>query len=542
MKPHRKLISLGLAALATSLIPFAATAADSPVKGGTLVYLEQQGHTNLYPPNAGLYSNGGILNQITDKLTYQNPKTLEIEPWLAESWQVNDNATEYTFKLRPGVTFSDGTPVDAAVVAKNFDTFGLGNKELKQPISEVVNNYERSEVVDPLTVKFHFKKPSPGFLQGTSVIGTGIVSLSTLALPFEQFGDATKIIGSGPFVVSAETIGKTLDLKAREDYNWGPAKLEHQGRAYLDEIKYIIAGEDSVRIGALLAEQADFIRQIQAYDEQRVEEQGFSVYAPGTRGVNNSIAFRADNPLVSDVKVRKALSLAVNRDEIISTLFSKNYPKATSILASAALGYVPQTDKLQFDPEKAKALLDEAGFKVGADGIREKDGQKLILTGYASLPQPQSRSTLQLIAQQWAKIGVTFNVLAGDSGSQTVDELDPYKTPVAVGIVGRADPDVVKSQFYPTLRNLLLQKGGTSDKVNSFVDEKLNAILDEIASQPNLEKRLKAVEEAQAYLLDQAYVIPIFEEPQVFAGAPYVKGIGFEAVGRPAFYSTWLDK
>ena len=64
---------------------FSVWAADTPVKGGTLIYLEQQPHTNLYPPAGGFYPNGGILNQITDKLTWQNPKTLEIEPWIAES-------------------------------------------------------------------------------------------------------------------------------------------------------------------------------------------------------------------------------------------------------------------------------------------------------------------------------------------------------------------------------------------------------------------------------------------------------------------------
>src|SRR5690606_10371948 len=104
-----------------------------------------------------------------------------------------------------------------------------------------------------------------------------------------QLGDATKIVGSGPFVVESETLGKSLTLKAREDYNWGPAKLAHQGPAYLDGIQYIITGEDSVRIGALLAGQADFIRQIQAYDEPQVEAQGFKIYAANTRGVNNSV-------------------------------------------------------------------------------------------------------------------------------------------------------------------------------------------------------------------------------------------------------------
>lgn len=532
----------GFGAVAAIMLAAPGIRAADVVKGGTLVYLEQQAHTNLYSPAGGFYPNGGILNQITDKLTYQNPKTLEIEPWIAESWTVNSDTTEYTFKLRPGVTFSDGTPLDAAAVAKNFDVFGLGDKALKYPVSEIVNNYAGSEVIDPLTVKFTFKKPSPGFLQGTAVIGSGLVSLKTLSLPFEELGDATKIIGSGPFVVESETLGKELQLKAREEYTWGPAKLDHQGRAYLDGITYIVTGEDSVRIGALLAGQADLIRQIQAYDEPQVESQDFHVYAAGTRGVNNSVVFRPDNPLVADVNVRKALLLATNRQEIVSTLFSSNYPIATSILASNAIGYKDQSDKLSFDLDKAKVLLDEAGYKPGADGIREKDGKKLILTAYESLPQPQNRATLQLIAQQWSKVGVTLNVLAGDAGSRTVDDLDPLKTPVSPAMVGRADPDVIKSQYYPKNRDVLRQKGGGSDKVKSFVDDKLNGILETIASEPDREKRLKAAAEAQAYVLDQAYAIPIFEEPQVYAAAPYVNGLTFEAVGRPSFYSVWLDK
>lgn len=537
-----KRLALTLATLAATGLTHVGAHAEGaePVKGGTLIYLEQQAHTNLYPPAGGFYPNGGILNQITDKLTYQNPKTLEIEPWIAESWTVNADATEYTFKIRPGVTFSDGTPLDAAAVAKNYDVFGLGNKALKHPVSEVINNYERSEVIDPLTVKFYFKRPSPGFLQGTSAIGSGLVAASTLSLPFEELGDATKIIGSGPFVVESETIGKELNLKAREDYVWGPAKLEHQGRAYLDGITYIITGEDSVRIGALLAGQADFIRQVQAYDESQVEAQDYQIYAPSTRGVNNSVVFRPDNPLVADVKVRQALLHATDAKEIVTTLFSANYPQATSIIASSALGYKDISAKLAFDPDKAKALLDEAGWSVGSHGLRQKDGKDLVLTAYESLPQPQNKETLQLVAQQWGKVGVKLNVLAGDSGSRTVDDLDPLKTPVSPAMVGRADPDVIKSQYYPKNRDVLRQKGGLSDKVQSFVDDKLNGLLDSLASEPDRAKRLAIAGEIQDYVVDQAYAIPIFEEPQAYAGAPYVQGVAFEAVGRPSFYSTWL--
>jgi peptide/nickel transport system substrate-binding protein len=516
--------------------------AQTPVKGGTLIYLEQQAHSNLYPPAAGFYPNGGVINQITDKLTYQDPKTLEIQPWIATSWTVNADNTEFTFKLRDGVTFSDGSKLDAAAVAKNYDTFGLGNRELHQPVSEVINNYDHSEVIDPLTVKFFFKKPSPGFLQGTSVIGSGLVSLATLTHSFEELGRAPAIIGSGPFVVASEVLGKQLELVARKDYAWGPKLLAHQGPAYLDGIKYIVIGEDSVRIGSLLAGQADFIRQVQAYDEPQVKAQNFPIYAAPTKGVNDGIAFRPENPLVADLKVRQALLHAIDSKAIVGTLFSANYPVARSVVAETAAGFVDLSSKLTFDPALSAKLLDEAGWKLGADGIREKDGLKLALAAHVSLPQPQNKEVLQLVAQQWAKIGVQLTLLSGSAGTVITDNLDAAKTPIFVVEVGRADPDVIKSEFYPTNRDALLQKGGLSKKPTEFVDPALNGKFEAIAAETDRTRRLALAGDVQAYLLDQAYEIPIFEEPQVYSGAPYVKGIAFEAVGRPSFYSVWLDK
>ncbi|HEJ9094336.1 TPA: TIGR04028 family ABC transporter substrate-binding protein [Serratia odorifera] len=522
-------------------VTLSASPAWAAVQGGTLIYLEQQAHTTLYPPSGGFYPNGGILNQITDKLTYQNPQTLEIEPWIAQSWSSNADKTEYTFKLRPGVSFSDGTPLDANAVARNFDTYGLGNKRQKLPVSEVINNYDHSEVIDPLTVKFYFKRPSPGFLQGTATIGSGLVALSTLARSYDQLGDARNIIGSGPFVVSDEKLGREVNLSVRKDYRWGPVTLAQQGRANLDGIKVIVTAEDSVRIGALQAGQADFIRQIQAYDEKPTRDRGFIIYAAPTRGVNDSLAFRPDNPLVSDLRVRQALLHATDAKQIVETLFSPNYPQARSVVASSAAGFVDLSDRLNFDPALANRLLDQAGWQKGADGLREKDGKKLRLTVYESLPQPQNKAVLQLVSQQWRNVGASLNILAGDAGSKVADNLDPQKTPLAVIEVGRADPDVIKSQFYPSNRDGLLQQGG-SGKHSRFSDDRLNALLLGIAAEVDAAKRLQIAGDAQRYLLDQAYVIPIFEEPQVFAGAPYLKGVSFEAVGRPSFYGAWLEK
>ena len=128
------------------------------------------------------------MNNITARLTWQNPESLEIEPWVATEWTVNADATEYTFDLRDDVTFSDGTPLDAAAVAKNFDTYGLGNKDLGLTISEAINNYASSEVVDADTVTFRFSAPAPGFLQATSTINSGLLSPATLDRTLEDFG------------------------------------------------------------------------------------------------------------------------------------------------------------------------------------------------------------------------------------------------------------------------------------------------------------------------------------------------------------------
>jgi len=511
----------------------AGAGSTDPVTGGTLTYLEFQPHTSLYPPTAGFYPNGGLVNNVTDRLTYQNPETLEIEPWIATDWEVNSDATEYTFNLRDDVTFSDGTALDAAVVAKNIDTYGLGKTDLNLTVSEAINNYAGSTVVDDDTVTFSFSAPAPGFLQATSTINSGLVSSATLDRSYEEFGagNAAEVIGSGPYVITAESIGTSLTLEARDDYDWAPPSLEHQGRAYLDQINLVVTPEDSVRIGALTSGQADYVRYVQAFDEAQVEAAGITLYAPQTRGVNNSLNIRFTNPLVSDLRVRQALVAAIDTQEIVDTVFTENYPVATSSLSKTALGYKDESALLTFDPDASRDLLEDAGWIEGADGIREKDGQRLSLDVYVAAPQPLSQQTLELASQQLATVGVELNVKAADSGTYAADIKDPLKTPLYHSMVGRADLDVIKSQFHTLNRNVLL-----SD------DAHLDELLELVASEADPAARLERSGDVQDYLAEQAYVIPLFEEPQVYGAASYVKGVSYESVGRPSFYDVWLDK
>lgn len=528
-----------LAGCSASPSPSTSDQGGEPVSGGTLTYLEPQTWTTLYPPSAGFYPNGGIVNNITDRLLYQNPETLELEPWIATDYTVNDDATEYTFDLRTDVTYSDGTALTAANVVKNIDLYGKGDKGRALPISEAINNYDRGEVVDDDTVVFRFTAPSPGFAQAVSTINSGLLSDATLDRTSEQFGpgNAAEIIGSGPFVISAEQIGTQTSVIKRDDYDWAPASASHQGPAYLDGIDYILAGEDSVRVGTVVAGQADIARNIPAPDEAQFAAGGLSLHAAATNGVNNGLSFRFREPRLEDVRVRKAIIAGIDRQKIVDTLFTQNYPLATGALAKTALGYVDTSSSYVYDPDEAAALLDEAGWTRGSDGIREKEGEKLTLTFNEALPQPRSREVVTLIQEQLGELGIQVSLFAGDQAAQTKASTDQSTIQVYHSMVGRADFDVLKSQYFSKNRNTLLNLNPADGTVG---DTELDALLQAIASKPTTPERQAASEAAQAYLAENALILPLFEEPQVFGLTSRVRGFETESVGRPSFFSTWL--
>ncbi|QYM77204.1 TIGR04028 family ABC transporter substrate-binding protein [Leucobacter luti] len=542
------LAALSLAATTALLAGCASGASDSaapvgePTAGGTLSYLEPQTWNTLYPPAAGFYPNGGIVNNITDRLLYQNPETLELEPWIATALpEVNADATEYTFTLRDDVTYSDGTPLTAENVVKNLDLFGAGDPDRALTVSEAINNYDHGEVVDEHTVKFVFSAPSPGFAQAVSTINSGLVSDATLDLNAEGFGpgNATQIIGSGPFVIADEKIGTEIDLEARDDYDWAPPSVEHQGSPFLDGITIVVASESSVRVGTVVSKQADIARQIEAPDEPQFAADGLSIFAASTNGVNNGLSFRFRHPLLNDIKVREAIIAGIDRETIVSTLFTDSYPLATGALAKTALGYTDTSEFYTYDPKLAAKLLDEAGWKAGSDGILEKDGKRLSLTFNEALPQPRSKEVVTLIQEQLGKLGIEVKLYGGDQAAQDAARLELDTIQVYHSMVGRADYDVLKSQYFSANRNTLLNLDPAD---NSIGDQELDTLLSDVASKPSAEDRATASAAAQQRLAEQAYILPIFEEPQVFGLTDAVQGFHTESVGRPSFYSTWLNR
>ena len=529
------------ATLAAALALAGCSAADRPEgEDNVLTYLEPQFFRTLYPPAAGFYPNGGVVNQLTDRLLYQDPETLELSPWIAtEMPEVNADATEYTFTIRTDVTYSDGSPLTAENVVANFDLFGRGDKSRTLTSSEQIANYDRGEVVDEDTVKFYFTQPSPGFLQATSAYNAGLLSDSTLALDNEGFGpgNAVNVIGSGPFVVESEEIGTDLKLKAREDYDWAPPAVEHQGRADIDGVHYILAAEESVRTGAILSGQADIARQISAPQEPLLKEQGVGIISRGTNSMNNQFAFRFDHPLLKDKRVRQAIIYGVDREEILRVLFSESYPLATSSVAETGLAYKDQSAAYTFDPEESKRLLDEAGWEPGPDGIRVKDGQRLVLRTNTALPQPRSKEVMTMVQDQLGELGIGIQVNAGDQATQNADAKDINKVQIYHSMVGRADYDVITSLYGINNRDAFLNQ----DAEGNPIDEHLQELLDAVLDTPDKDGRIKATEEVQDYLTEQAYVLPLFEEPVVYAVRPGISGFSPESVARPWFYEVSID-
>ena len=529
------------ATLAAALALAGCSAADRPEgEDNVLTYLEPQFFRTLYPPAAGFYPNGGVVNQLTDRLLYQDPETLELSPWIAtEMPEVNEDATEYTFNIRTDVTYSDGSPLTAENVVANFDLFGRGDKSRTLTSSEQIANYDHGEVVDEDTVKFYFTQPSPGFLQATSAYNAGLLSDSTLALDNEGFGpgNAVNVIGSGPFVVESEEIGTDLKLKTREDYDWAPPAVKHQGRADIDGVHYILAAEESVRTGAILSGQADIARQISAPQESLLKEQGVDIVSRGTNSMNNQFAFRFDHPLLQDKRVREAIIHGVDREEILRVLFSDSYPLATSSVAKTGLAYKDQSSAYTFDPEESKRLLDEAGWEPGPDGIRVKDGQRLVLRTNTALPQPRSKEVMTMVQDQLRALGIGIQVNAGDQATQNADAKDINKVQIYHSMVGRADYDVITSLYGINNRDAFLNQ----DAEGNPIDEHLQELLDAVLDTPDKEGRIKATEEVQDYLTEQAYVLPLFEEPVVYAVRPGITGFSPESVARPWFYEVSID-
>ncbi|MBA8830311.1 ABC transporter substrate-binding protein (plasmid) [Rhizobium leguminosarum] len=526
--------ALAIAALVVTGEFNPALSADSPHDGGDITFLIDSLGDTWIPNNSAISSfQGHIWGHVTDKLLYVDADG-KVSPWIAERWEQNDKATEFTLHLKSGVTFSDGTALDASAVVANLDIWYAGRKsEGINPIGLFPKTYDHAEAVDATTVKVFFKAPTLGFIPTLGYHGSILISPKTLAQPAAQQADLSKTSGSGPYVVDSWKEGDFVKLVKRKDYNWGPAAVGHTGPAYLDTITYKLVSEPSLRVAAVQSGQADVAYNASPQELESLKAEGFTTATPRYLGFVNGWAINTKLAPYDDVKVRQALQAGINRQEIIDTVYTPDWKLATSFIQSNVPGATDQSALLAYNPDKAEKLLDEAGWVKGADGIRTKNGQPLVLTLHSNPYLATSKSVDELIAQQLGKIGWKVAIRAYD--------VVTFGQKVKYG--GPAVPAYEVTRSFIDAGTVASILTNANNGENWFAldesDKTLNELRDKIASAGSIEGRKPLLDELQKYILDQGYFIPRTQIVQrIYVQSPKLKGEVYNGVAYASYYTA----
>lgn len=506
------------------------TSNNVPKAGGTLVVGLQIQSQCLDPQqhHHGFGSREG--RQLVDSLTDQGAEDAsKIVPWLAKSWEINEDATRYVFHLRDDVTFSDGSTFDASVVKENFEVLakisGAAGAEYLTGVKEIT-------VQDPSTVTISFREPNLAFLAATATSELGIVAPATL----KKAADARcyeSVIGSGPFVLESATFNEQTVLTKRKGYNWASSLRKHQGEAYLDKVVSKVIPEASVRTGALTSGQVDLIAFASYQDAAKLEAAGFRLINARYIGTAASLFVNTSRPVVSDVEVRRALREGIDTKEVVQLVQNGYVDAATGLLTPKTPGFLDQTQQRPFNADAARARLDKAGWKEGADGVREKDGQRLKITG-AFFSNALNRSLFEVLQQQLRDIGVELVVKPIPSSAEYLQgqirgDYDVYRWHWSL-----ADPDVLRKDYSTAGIN----------RLRLPPENDIDALLIKQAGTTNPVERRKLTDEVQKIILDRGYGIPLFNPDNLWAANQRVQGLAFgpSGTGGPheILYDAWL--
>ncbi|WP_261563445.1 ABC transporter substrate-binding protein [Frankia tisae] len=225
----------------------------------------------------------------------------------------------YSFLIRSGVTYSDGTKLDAQNVKRNleFRAFGDSEGNVRDSNLPAVTSVSADDSAQTVMVKL--AKPYPYFLSQLGFLTEGLVSDRYFDLSYAEQGKGPNLIGSGPFVIQSSSQTET-NLVKRSGYAWAPTGVSNQGEAYLNSITIIPVQEGSVREGTLESGQADLLHYIDPSAEASAKKRGFQVISQSYPDqVTYQLAVHANAPYLDDINVRKAMLIGIDRQKLVDT-------------------------------------------------------------------------------------------------------------------------------------------------------------------------------------------------------------------------------
>lgn len=353
------------------------TVAGPPVSGGSIVYATDREPTCLDPHNFGDMPQTYVARQYLDSLVSERPDG-SVVPWLADSWEVSPDGLTYTFKIKQGVKFHDGTPLDAEAVKANFEHMLDPATQSLTDAGYLKPYYASSRAVDPNTFELTLSKPYSALLPVISQAFFGIQSPKAMARGLEENCQAP--VGTGPFIVKNWNRGQSVELDRNPDYNSAPADAKHQGPAYLDHVSWKFIEDGSVRFAAVQGRDADIIFNPPPQQDAALEaDPNLTLQEFTHTGLPNGIALNTTRAPFDDTKVRQAFIHGSNAEAAVKSAYLGVFDWEPGPISSTTPYF--KKDLRGFyahDPDKANKLLDEAGWtQRDADGYRTRDGERL---------------------------------------------------------------------------------------------------------------------------------------------------------------------
>jgi len=344
---------------------------------------------NLGNPYAAIgVTPGSILGFLYDGLTRIDPDGM-LQPGLADSWE-NDGNLVWRFNLRDDITFQNGTPVTAEGVASNINHL-IAPENAGYPIATEMRSIASARAVDSNTVEIATSQPDPLLAKRMSLLRLVDFDL------WQEIGSdeyAIAPIGSGPFMLESWNRGGAVSFSAFEN-SWRAGKT-------FKRLNIFTLKDSIARTQALVADQVDIALGLTPEDGPLIEAQGHKVkihFGNQIMAIGLPNALKGDSPL-NDRRVRQAMNHAVNRDAIVKFILGDLFPAASQGAAPANVGYNPEITPYVFDPERAKLLLEDAGFESGFDVTIE------VLVGMG----PSDSLIYQQAAQDLAAVGIQVDL------------------------------------------------------------------------------------------------------------------------------------
>jgi peptide/nickel transport system substrate-binding protein len=504
---------------------------ETPRSGGTVIlgYIDEP--PTMDPRVSGSAKATNLLVNVFDTLVSLDRETGEILPGLATSWEASEDGASYTFHLRDDVLFHDGTPFNAEAVKYTFDS--IMDPELKSLTAiGYLGPYDNTEVVDEFTVTVNFSEPYAAFMNTVSTTPLAPVS-PTAAESMGPVEFARAPVGTGPFKMTDWQQQVSMTFERNPDYNWPVGVYKHEGPAYIDQLVVNFIPEASTLTGSLSSGQLTIADGILPQDIAGFQSNPeFQVLLPSVPGSPQILPINAAKFPTDDLAVRQAINYAIDTETIIDTLFFGTLKPAKGPLASSTWTYNPAVEEyFPYDPERATQLLTDAGWVMGSGGVLEKDGQPLVLEYITT--SGQAADVAELVQAYLSMVGIQTNLQILEYAATAELMLDGAHHIARIGYTG-TDPIALSTLYHS--RNI----PGTNFNRTMKPDPALDEMLDAAASETDREARAQMYMDIQTYIMDQALLIPLWEQTIFWGASAKLRGLHPMALGQIPFYDAWL--